>query len=344
MIVQTDKPVYKPGDNVKFRVLVIDKDSKPYQFKKALITFSDANKNNVEKRGIPRSLNGFYQASFVLSSEALIGMWGIHVQVDNDAELISKTFEVKEYTRPRFEAVIKTKLNIPIEQESLQATFYARYSFGEYVQGEARINVKVFENQMKGTPKLEFNRTLSDVSSEEDLTLSFEDDLQISEIKKAFVKLSLVFEENLTKVERSTEKIISINSGNNQIKAGIEILGEKYFKPGFPYNFRIIIRDQSGDPIPNSEKELKITTVFLNKSNKNCGEISTVDKYVRGENVTNSVLVVDGIARLNIKTTNDNNALRFELVYDDYSLGKIEIYRFPSRSREYLKARVTNLG
>jgi CD109 antigen len=144
--VQTDKAMYKPNDKVMFRVLVLNPEMKPYQFKKLKIKVTDHDNTEYYSENVDQTTlnNLLYESSFAIPDEPFPGNWSINVQVDND-ELISKTFEVKEYILPRFEALIKTKQHVVSSEKTLNLEISGKYSFGQLVQGKAKVTAKVYE-------------------------------------------------------------------------------------------------------------------------------------------------------------------------------------------------------
>jgi MG2 domain/Macroglobulin domain MG3/Macroglobulin domain MG4 len=341
VVIQTDKSVYKAGDNVQFRVLVIDKDTKPYRFDKMSVSLTDGNKNKVNFVRAPKSPIGLYESSYLLSDEAVFGKWGIHVKVDDDKQFKTENFEVRDYVLPRFQAVIDTNSMIMMSDGNLQAKVYARYSFGGYVQGKANVNVKVLSNRSSDKPTHEFNQEVQ-VNSSETLNFNFENDFGVFqfEAKNFFVKISLIFEEKLTKKTMSTEKVVAVRTEKQNVNPEqLEIIAENKFKPGLPYKVQVIVRNKKGQFVMNQTR-LFYTIQFYNKETKKCILNPKKDSYFKGEIVHYNASITDGVADLSIETQNENNAMHIMFCYDQSVVNK-NVIRAPSRSREYLETEVS---
>lgn len=96
-LIQLDKPVYKPGDTVHFRVVVLDIELKPpANVKTVNVKVYDSKRNQIRKWS-SASLNvGVFEGKLDIAPSPFLGMWNIEVAVDGN-HLVSKTFEVKEY-------------------------------------------------------------------------------------------------------------------------------------------------------------------------------------------------------------------------------------------------------
>lgn len=85
-LIQTDKPVYKASDVVKFRILAIDPSTRPYKFENQQpeIFAIDANHNKIKKWANVSFENGVFEGHFNLSSVPLLGRWIILVEGDDE--------------------------------------------------------------------------------------------------------------------------------------------------------------------------------------------------------------------------------------------------------------------
>ncbi|GBO00425.1 Alpha-1-macroglobulin, partial [Araneus ventricosus] len=96
-IIQTDKPLYKPGQTVKFRVLKVDKNLRPSDKTNdtADIYVEDPRGTRLfQFKGVQLG-KGITQNQFPLADEPVQGTWTITVSKNKDTQ--STTFDVKEY-------------------------------------------------------------------------------------------------------------------------------------------------------------------------------------------------------------------------------------------------------
>jgi CD109 antigen len=83
VLIQTDKSVYKPGDFIKFRVLVLDFETRPIDVQATLtVAISDANQNRVQIWNDVSTCQGVYNNEFKLDTinDLKLGLWQIEVE------------------------------------------------------------------------------------------------------------------------------------------------------------------------------------------------------------------------------------------------------------------------
>lgn len=235
VIIQTAKAFYKAGEKVQFRVLVVDENTKPYEFERMRVAVTDANRQVIYRLKNANLTNGAFEGSVLLSEEPVLGEWGIHVKIDNSSNSTIKNFEVKDYQLPRFWAVLKTNPTAFLSDGMIKVTVHGRYTHGwkiRFVKGKATIKAQVFFHNLNNTPVHEFKRT---VLSEGLTHLQFdlEEDLKIdlNETKKTFVSLSLTFEEELTGKNMTKEQLVTLERQKSTEMISID--RKPNFKPGF---------------------------------------------------------------------------------------------------------------
>lgn len=202
VFIQTDKPIYKPGDDVKFRVIAIDFNMKPYIVNSIKIEVRDSNGDvirtfNEDKANI--FSKGAYVGEFDIIDQPPLGIWDIRVTFSDDIYRSTiQYFEVKEHTEPRFEVHIETKSDVTTNSEILELTIYGLYSFGGFVNGTASITAKVFDSRFPGIAQKETVKALN-VEFKKSIVFYIRKDLQIYyAIRPHFVELTTELEEHLT--------------------------------------------------------------------------------------------------------------------------------------------------
>jgi CD109 antigen len=131
--------MYKPADKVQFRVLVLNADTKPYENANVIVFISDGAQNRVKQFDNIKMTKGVFQNEFQLSNLPVLGIWKIHVKV-NDEEETTKDFEVAEYTLPKFELSIDANPDANFKDGKIRATIRAKYTFGKIAKGNATGN------------------------------------------------------------------------------------------------------------------------------------------------------------------------------------------------------------
>uniref|UniRef100_A0A3Q3EZL1 Alpha-2-macroglobulin domain-containing protein n=1 Tax=Labrus bergylta TaxID=56723 RepID=A0A3Q3EZL1_9LABR len=126
--VQTDKPLYLPGQTVHFRVFTLD-----HKFRPADELVSDSKHNRLRQWMNTTSNGKILQLSYSLNSEACEGEW--KVQVGIGERKIYHIFKVEKYVLPKFDVKIKASNEICVGQEEIEVEVCAKYTYGPPVPG-----------------------------------------------------------------------------------------------------------------------------------------------------------------------------------------------------------------
>ncbi|XP_005073815.1 CD109 antigen isoform X1 [Mesocricetus auratus] len=136
VLIQTDKALYKPKQEVKFRVLTLFSDFKP--LKTSLNIFIKDPKSNLIQQWFSQKGDlGVISKTFQLSSHPILGDWSIQVQV-NDQQYY-QSFEVSEYVLPKFEVTLQTPLYCSLKAKNLSGSVTAKYTYGKPVRGHVTL-------------------------------------------------------------------------------------------------------------------------------------------------------------------------------------------------------------
>uniref|UniRef100_A0A8C9E6G4 CD109 antigen n=1 Tax=Phocoena sinus TaxID=42100 RepID=A0A8C9E6G4_PHOSS len=119
VFIQTDKPLYKPKQEVKFRVVTLFSDFKPYKTSLNIL-IKDPKSNLIQQWLSEQSDLGVVSKTFQLSSHPMLGDWSIQVQVND--QTYYQSFQVSEYVLPKFEVTLQTPLYCSLNSVSLNGT------------------------------------------------------------------------------------------------------------------------------------------------------------------------------------------------------------------------------
>ncbi|KAK7883159.1 hypothetical protein WMY93_029333 [Mugilogobius chulae] len=137
--VQTDKPIYLPGQTVQFRVVTLDTKLRPACRNYDIIEIEDVNGNRIGQWVNYTSDGKILQLSYSLNSEAKEGTYQITVSSGDNK--IYQSFKVEKYVLPKFEVKITTKDEVSIAQEEIAVEACAKYTYGQPVPGTILIDV-----------------------------------------------------------------------------------------------------------------------------------------------------------------------------------------------------------
>ncbi|KAF4797275.1 alpha-2-macroglobulin-like protein 1 [Turdus rufiventris] len=135
IFIQTDKAVYKPGQEVKFRVVSLDKDLTPSNQKLPLVFLKDPSGNRIAQWREVTPRQGIVDLSLPLASEPALGTYTINVEGK------SHSFSVEEYVLPKFEVIIHLPSTLREKDEKFPVKICGRYTYGKPVQGKVQADL-----------------------------------------------------------------------------------------------------------------------------------------------------------------------------------------------------------
>uniref|UniRef100_A0A8B9TEZ8 Alpha-2-macroglobulin n=1 Tax=Anas platyrhynchos TaxID=8839 RepID=A0A8B9TEZ8_ANAPL len=139
VFVQTDKPIYKPGQTVLFRIVSLDKDFHPLN-EKSYSHLQDPQRNRIYQwQGVELEI-GLIELSFPLTSDPMQGSYKIVVQKSVTSH-VEHSFSVEEYVLPKYEVLVKLPKMITIEDKEIPVSVCGLYTYGKPVPGLVNVQV-----------------------------------------------------------------------------------------------------------------------------------------------------------------------------------------------------------
>lgn len=140
--VQTDQPVYNPGQRVRYRVFALDQKMRP-STDNLLVMVENSHGLRVRKKET-HAPSSIFQDDFTIPDIAEPGTWKISAQFSDSLETNSSTtFEVKKYVLPNFQVKLTPGkpyiLATPDYLGEIQLDIEARYIYGKPVRGAAYV-------------------------------------------------------------------------------------------------------------------------------------------------------------------------------------------------------------
>ncbi|XP_077396695.1 alpha-2-macroglobulin-like protein 1 isoform X2 [Festucalex cinctus] len=136
-IIQTDKPVYKPGQTVQFRIVSMDSSFIPVHRLYTVVDLQDPNSNRIAQWLDKYVAAGILDLSHPMIPEAAQGTYVITATTDK-GEKITHSFEIKEYVLPKFEVTVQLPSVISILDEEVTLKICGKYTYGKPVVGSVK--------------------------------------------------------------------------------------------------------------------------------------------------------------------------------------------------------------
>jgi alpha-2-macroglobulin len=139
--VYTDRPVYRPGHSVHFKVILRTHIGERYQVpagESVQVLVEDPSSKLVLQSNFPVSGFGTIHGDLELAAGAALGYYSISVRGKGGERYpIEGGFHVEEYKKPEYEVKVNPSTPRVLEGDFIEATVEAKYYFGEPVAGAA---------------------------------------------------------------------------------------------------------------------------------------------------------------------------------------------------------------
>ena len=136
LFVETDKPIYKPGQTVHIRLMTLDALLKPWP-SSATVEVQDAKGIKVFKREVATDDYGMTTLDLPLSTEPNLGVWKLTALAGEQKTQLD--VRVEEYVLPKYEVSVETNKDWVLTNEAIQGVVSGEYSFGKPVVGDYEI-------------------------------------------------------------------------------------------------------------------------------------------------------------------------------------------------------------
>ncbi|KAH8372685.1 hypothetical protein KR009_002838 [Drosophila setifemur] len=237
--VQTDKATYKPGDLVQFRVIFVDRHTRPARIDKPIsIEIRDGDQNQIKQWAHIRPTKGVYSGELQLSEQPVLGAWEIAVSVQGESSM-KKAFQVDKYVMPKFEVIVETSENVVAADGNIKATIRAKYTFGKAVKGKATVAIEG-GSQAKA---IEINGKVNV-------------ELPFAATAKSPLKIVAVVTEELTDLKQNGSAYVSLHQHRYRLEA---YQWPKSYGPEKTLSYPIVVRNVDGSPVARSAQKVLYT-------------------------------------------------------------------------------------
>ncbi|NXD41929.1 A2MG protein, partial [Copsychus sechellarum] len=259
VFIQTDKPIYKPGQTVLFRIVSLDEGFRPVN--EMVSTILDPKKNRLYQWTNVELEMGFIQLFFNLTSEPIQGTYTVVTQ-KAFGKTVRHSFSVEEYVLPKFEVTVKMPKMISILEEELKVTVCGLYTFGKPVPGLVSFRVcREYEHAATSCYGEEARAVCEEFSGQTDIygCISEVVKTKLFQLKRRGYKNKLNVE---AKIKEEDTGVELTGTSFSEITATISkvtfALSDTYYKRGVPFFGQVKLVDGSNDPIANETVRISL--------------------------------------------------------------------------------------
>uniref|UniRef100_A0A673THL9 Alpha-2-macroglobulin bait region domain-containing protein n=1 Tax=Suricata suricatta TaxID=37032 RepID=A0A673THL9_SURSU len=250
VFVQTDKPIYKPGQTVKFRIVSVDENFHPVSELVRISILMEPKGNRVGQWQSLKLESGLQQLAFPLSSEPIQGSYKMVVQKES-GEKIEHSFTVEEVVLPKFEVKVHVPKIISILDEKVNITVCGIYTYGKPVPGLATVSMCRKLLHHFNCQKKEFCEKFSQQLNNNGC-ITQRVNTNVLQIKNMGFEMKLRVE---AKIREEGTGVVLTGNGTSEITNTVTRLRfvkvDSHFRRGIPFFGQVLLVDGKDVPIPN---------------------------------------------------------------------------------------------
>ncbi|MBN2110945.1 MAG: alpha-2-macroglobulin [Methanosarcinaceae archaeon] len=264
LFIETDKPIYKPGQAVHGRILSLNNNLVPVE-QDIAVEIKDAKGIKVFREELRSNEYGVASFDMPLASELNLGTWKITATSGESTSNVD--VEVDRYVLPKFDVSLSTPQEWFLVLDKITGTVSANYFFGRDVEGSVLVEASRYVG--------EWEQYATFSGELEGGTLEFE--LPAVEYAAgtygAGGQASLMLNVTVTDSGNHSEtsnKLLTVASS----PVVLQLIPESnYVKPGMPLQVLVVTKDPGGDPV---DTEVTIDATFRDENYDETGEQDTV--------------------------------------------------------------------
>ncbi|OTF69606.1 hypothetical protein BLA29_001504 [Euroglyphus maynei] len=251
IFVQTDKAVYKPGQTVRFRAIIVNPSLIPNLAGSLDIFIKDPKDNLIKQWKRIFTHRGVVSEQFALSDQPPLGDWTIVVEVAG-GQKSEKKFSVAEYVLPTFSVDVLLPSYATYNRSDVVATVKATYTYGKPVRGDATLTVqpRIRHAAIAFRPLEQYQTKMRlEADGKVDIPINIVRDLNLkSDFFEREIEFFALVEETLTGRKYNKSSVMKIY--HKEVKVEM-IKTSKTFKPGLKYTAFLKVAYQDDTPVDN---------------------------------------------------------------------------------------------
>ncbi|XP_006901821.1 PREDICTED: alpha-2-macroglobulin-like [Elephantulus edwardii] len=264
VFVQTDKPIYKPGQSVRFRIISVNINFYPVDETFPVVYVENPKKNRIFQWQNFTLQKGLSQLSFSLSMEPVLGSYNIILQKES-SEKIKHSFEVEEYVLPKFEVQVKIPKRIGFTEEEFPVSVCGLYTYGKPVSGLVTMKIcRKYIHYLSGCSDPDWDDFCYEFSQQADKTGCFTKVIKTERLQlrrggyDMSIKVEGTIKEEGTELELTKSEVCEITKILSQL---LFIKADSHYRRGLPFFGQVLLVDEKAQPIP---KQVVVVSVNEN--------------------------------------------------------------------------------
>eukprot|EP00794_Sanderia_malayensis_P010198 gene10198-11246_t len=274
LFIQTDKPVYKPGEKVQFRVVAVSPNLKPAIGKVSEIAVENPSGSRIVQWKDEVLDEGFISLDLTLSKKPVLGTWKITAKYQGVST--SQQIKVDRYVLPKFEVKFEGPSFVHYKNTKFSSRICARYTYGKKVVGKLTATYCYAYKRIYSYVASALWITLCDKGTVHELRTNNTPlhDIETNGWIDGCTDVDVAFNMGKTKIY-SWNHLIKMHASVTESATGVTLNGTRnatlvyrelkmnfvettQFKPGFKFTTKLLIKDHDGMPALNKKVKIKV--------------------------------------------------------------------------------------
>ncbi|XP_040217246.1 ovostatin-like [Rana temporaria] len=267
--IQTDKALYKGGQEVKMYVMAMDNNLHPVEETFPEIYVKDPAGNLIHQWLDQTTKGSFLYQTFTMLEDAELGTYQIVAKRQSGA-LVTKPIKTDKYVLPKFKLTLTAPNSVTILHKNISIQLNARYTYDQGVPGQ--ISGRLCRPPNNYYPGNTCNRSPDGIcvpftgTTDSEGTFKGNVDLSTFQLDRSGYQMSFILQVTLTEqgtnVQATETKTISITSQLGRARFDDEIMRTDY-KKGINFTVGVVVENAQGQPESGQVVELQMDGMFL---------------------------------------------------------------------------------
>ncbi len=277
LFIETDKPIYKPGQTIHGRILSLNNNLVPVE-QDILVEITDAKGIKVFKEEMSSNEYGVASFDLPLASELNLGTWKIKATAGDSISNVD--IQVDKYVLPKFDVTVSTPRDWFLVSDRITGTVSSSYFFGKDVEGEVLVEASRYVGEWEQYAT--YDAKLDNGSVDFELPAVG----YAAGTYGAGGQASLILNVTVTDTGNHSEtsnKLLTIAES----PLVLQIIPESsYIKPGMPLQVLVVTKDPGGKPV---DTQVTVDVTFRDESYQDTADQQTISTKNGGALLTYDV-------------------------------------------------------
>ncbi len=304
--VETDKPIYKPGQTMHIRVIMLTPELTPVSGP-VTVEVADAKGIKIFRTETETDDFGMANLDLPISTEPNQGVWKLTVITEKGRSQID--VRVEEYVLPKYDITVELPKEWFLVGEPIQGRIFSEYSFGKPVRGELTIVASRYVGEWE-----EYATLSKSIDGDTDFELPAVD--YVAGVPAAGgqgnVILDITVTETATGYQEKTSRMLAVTESPVNLLLIPEGVA---FKPGLPFGLLVVTETPDNLPL---DRSVEIRVNYLDGDYEDIGEEIHVVNTIRGKALVTTQPPANAVA-MQIDANTDGQAWASRTVLASYS-------------------------